>query len=392
MKYIREPSVVVSPQLFEEEETTCAYLDFPLFFNTVIRWQFNENLYFLSSPDLSYLMVSGFGVSLSKKSERLVIKNHNKFVSEIPFFRIKNIAILSKGVSLSSDLIEHCCKYSIAVSFHDFSAKPIALLQSMYAPSHGKLKYAQIEAAKTEKGVCLISRIVAGKISNQISLLKYISKNISNTPENAEKIETVNSSCEEMKKYVSKSIKFPIESDLNSSRIKLMGYEGTAARIYWRTIGKLLEDKVDFEARDYKKIPKDAVNCLLNYGYGILYAKIWSSVVLAGLDPYIGFLHSDKSGNPALVFDLIEEFRAPFVDRVVIAFIMLNRPIKITQGLLSLETRKLFSQKILERLNSSEYYEGNKIMTGDIILSQARRLSAYLENNSNFYKPFSYKW
>lgn len=390
--YIREPALYKQQDLFAEEEISYAYPDFPLFFDTLIRWQFYENIYFLTSPDLSYVIISGFGVSLSKKSERLVIKNQGKFITEIPFFRIKNIAILSKGVSLSSDLIEHCCKYSIAISFHDFSAKPIALLQSIYGPTHGKVKMLQIEALSNSKSISLIERIIAGKISNQIAILKYSTKNLYKDENNEAKLLQVQKSCINMAKYQSKALHFDTNSDLEKARIALMGYEGVAARSYWEAIGKLLEEKVTFTGREYKKIPKDAVNCLLNYGYGILYAKIWKSIILAGLDPYIGFLHSEKSGQPALVFDLIEEFRAPLIDRVVIAFIMLNRPIEIEHGLLSLQTRKIFSQKILERLTSREYYEGEKIIVEDIILSQAKRLSSYLEGKIPHYKPFSYKW
>ena len=390
--YIKEPKGYIQPELFSEEEISYSGFDMPIFFKTLIRWQFNENLYFLASPDFSYLMVSGFGVSLSKKSERLIIKNQNKSVYEVPFFRIKNIAIMSKGVGLSSDLVEYCCKYSIAISFHDFSAKPIALLQSMYAPAHGKLKYRQIQAKTTLKGINLISRIICGKIANQTAVLKYAVKNIDPQGPHAERLSAVQTACENMHSYAEKCLKFNQKDDIETLRTRLMGYEGTSARMYWKAVGTILEDKVVFSGRDYKKIPNDAVNALLNYGYGILYSKIWSSVILAGLDPYVGFLHSDESGNPALVFDLIEEFRAPLIDRLVISFIMLNRPIKIEQGFLTMETRHIFSQKLLERLSSHEYYEGEKIMVNDIILAQARRITAYLEDKNTYYKPFAYKW
>lgn len=389
---VRFASVAYQPDLFEQGEISYSHWDFPLFFDTLVRWQFNENLYFLSSPDISYLLVSGYGVSLSKKSERLLIKVQNKAVHEVPFFRLKNVAILSKGVSLSSDLVEHCCKYSVALSFHDFSAKPIALLQSMYAPIHGKLKYLQMSAKNSLVGTELVIKIIRGKISNQIALLKYVTKNISPTPENASKLAAVASSIEQMQSCMEKCIHIKQKEDTENARIKLMGYEGIAARHYWRAWSVLLADRVCFDGRDYKKMPQDGVNALLNYGYGILYAKIWSAVVLAGLDPYVGFLHADTSGQPALVFDLIEEFRAPFVDKVVFAFLMLNRSIKLDHGLLTTETRHAFSQKILERLSAEEYYEGTKAQVGDIILAQMRRVSAYLEGRAPSYKPFSFKW
>lgn len=389
---LRFPSVYYQPDLFEQGEVSYSHGDFPLFFDTLVRWQFNENLYMLCSSDMSYLLVSGYGVSLSKKSARLVIKEQNKAVHEIPFFRLKNVAILSKGVSLSSDLVEHCCKYSIALSFHDFSAKPIALLQSMYAPTHGKLKYLQLEAKTSSAGTDLGIRIIRGKISNQIALLKYVTKNISDVPENAQKLAVVAQCCAQMESCIDKCQNIKKKDEAENARVKIMGYEGIAARYYWKAWSILLADRVCFDGRDCKKMPRDGVNALLNYGYGILYAKIWSAIVLAGLDPYVGFLHADTSGQPALVFDLIEEFRAPFVDKVVVAFLMLKRSVKLDHGLLTAETRHLFSQKILERLSSSEYYEGETVQVGDIILAQARRVRAYLEGRSTFYKPFRFKW
>lgn len=389
---LRFPSVYYQPDLFEQGEVAYSRGDFPLFFDTLVRWQFNENLYMLCSSDMSYLLVSGYGVSLSKKSERLVIKEQNKAVHEIPFFRLKNVAILSKGVSLSSDLVEYFCKYSIYLSFHDFSAKPIALLQSMYAPAHGKLKYMQIAAKSSAAGTDLGIHIIKGKISNQIALLRYVTKNISNTSENEQKLISVSQCVAQMQSCIEKSQNIKKKDEHENARVKIMGYEGIAARYYWKAWSVLLADRVCFNGRDYKKMPQDGVNALLNYGYGILYAKIWSAVILAGLDPYVGFLHADTSGQPALVFDLIEEFRAPFVDKVVFAFLMLNRSIKLDHGLLTTETRHLFSQKILERLTASEYYEGEKVKVGDIILAQARRVSAYLEGRAPYYKPFHFKW
>lgn len=389
---LRFPSAYYQPDLFEQGEVSYSHWDFPLFFDTLVRWQFNENLYFLSSPDISYLLVSGYGVSLSKKSERLIIKFQNKAIHEVPFFRLKNVAVLSKGVSLSSDLVEHFCKYSIALSFHDFSAKPIALLQSMYAPAHGKLKYLQMAAKSSIAGTELAIKIIRGKISNQIALLKYVTKNIAQTPENERKLTAVATGIAQMQKCMEKCQNIRQKEETENARVKIMGYEGIAARYYWQVWSILLADKVCFDGRDYKKLPQDGVNALLNYGYGILYAKIWSAIILAGLDPYVGFLHADTSGQPALVFDLIEEFRAPFVDKVVFAFLMLNRSIKLDHGLLTTETRHIFSQKILERLSSEEYYEGNKVQVGDIILAQMRRASAYLEGRVPSYKPFSFKW
>jgi len=48
---------------------------------------------------------------------------------------------------------------------------------------------------------------------------------------------------------------------------------------------------------------------VLNYCYGILYGRIEKACILSGLDPYVGFLHTDNYNKKSLVFDLIEPFR-----------------------------------------------------------------------------------
>jgi CRISPR-associated protein Cas1 len=397
LDYIRNPQLLIQQDLFEPA-SVYTKIDIPLFFDTLIRWQFNENIWYLASQDLSYLLVSGYGVKLSKKSERLVIKENSKSVYELPFFRLKNVAVLSKGVGLSSDLIQEFSEADIALSFHDFSGKPIALLQSIDAPYHADLKRKQIFFQNSKAGISLIADIVAGKIANQIALLKYAVKNLQpDTSINQLKLQTVANACRQMETNIAQCKKIYsllLDKDFifDEIRSQLMGYEGTSARIYWQAISVLLSSKLEFAGRLTKKIPKDAVNPLLNYGYGILYAKIWSAIILAGLDPYLGFLHTEQSGKPSLVFDLIEEFRAPIVDRTVIAFIMLNRNITITNGLLDLDTRQKFSEKILETLTCAQYYEGQKIMFSDIILSQARKIVAVLEGRAKQYDAFKLKW
>jgi CRISPR-associated protein Cas1 len=390
--YIQMPQKIIQPDLFLSQDSIYAYIDPPLFQETLIRWQFSENIFYLVSKDLSYLLVSGYGVKLSKKSERLVIKEGTKSVYELPFFRLKNVAIMSKGVGFSSDLIENFTKNEIVLSFHDFSAKPYALIQSVKDLTHTNIKRKQILAQDNVISIDISKQIVAGKISNQIALLKYASKNLkADNPVHMPKITAVKNACSKIQKLLDEVINVSLEINASDARYIFMGYEGTSARLYWSAFASLISDKVDFLGRQ-SNIPKDVVNTLLNYGYGILYSKIWSSLIIAGLDPYLGFLHSEQSGKPSLVFDMIEEFRAPIIDRTVLSYIMLNRPIKIEHGLLNLETRHAFSEKILERLTSAEYYEGRKIMFSDIILSQAQKLVAFLENRTSKYVAFSFKW
>ena len=60
---------------------------------------------------------------------------------------------------------------------------------------------------------------------------------------------------------------------------------------------------------------------MLSFGYQVLWNHLLSIVELQGLDPYYGCLHQGSDKHPALASDLIEEFRAPIVDSLVLMMI-----------------------------------------------------------------------
>src|SRR5204862_398077 len=86
----------------------------------------------------------------------------------------------------------------------------------------------------------------------------------------------------------------------------------------------------------------DPLNAALNYGYGILYAQVERALLLAGLDPYAGFLHADRPGKPSLVLDLIEEFRQAVVDRTLIG--QVNRGVAFALDEATWATRRVIEQ------------------------------------------------
>jgi len=135
------------------------------------------------------------------------------------------------------------------------------------------------------------------------------------------------------------------------------------------------------------------VNQLLNYGYGILYAQVERAVLLAGLDPYAGFLHEDRPGKPSLVLDLIEEFRQMVVDRCV--FALLNQRAPVAQdaaGRLDAATRGLVAQRVQERLEAEEPYAGRRLRLRSIIQAQARHLATYVRGDGPPYAPWLARW
>ncbi|MGQ9558414.1 MAG: CRISPR-associated endonuclease Cas1 [Desulfurispora sp.] len=119
--------------------------------------------------------------------------------------------------------------------------------------------------------------------------------------------------------------------------------------------------------------------------------KIEKCLLLAGLDPYAGFLHVDRAGKESLVYDFVEEFRQAAVDRVVVAMVNKGLPLEMEEGRLALSTRRELSGRIRERLAGSEKYRGKKYRLESIIQLQARRIATFLRGEAS-YKPYVSGW
>jgi CRISPR-associated endonuclease Cas1 len=153
----------------------------------------------------------------------------------------------------------------------------------------------------------------------------------------------------------------------------------------------LIWQKVPFKGRENQGAT-DLVNSMLNYGYGILYARVTEAIIKARLNPCLSYLHKPEGKRPSLVYDLIEEFRQQAVDRVVIALIIKSRHLKAENGLLDDTTRKLLAQKVIDRQNNMEIFRNREMRLFEIIQRQAMLLSKYLEGSNNKYKPYVAKW
>jgi CRISPR-associated protein Cas1 len=100
-----------------------------------------------------------------------------------------------------------------------------------------------------------------------------------------------------------------------------MGFEGNAAREYFNALGILVNvPEFKFSGRS-RRPPKNAFNSMLSLGYSILMSEIYGAIESKGLNPYFGFIHSDREKHPTLASDLMEEWRAVIVDSVVMSLV-----------------------------------------------------------------------
>ena len=335
----------------------------------------------------NHLYIGGIGKIIGVSKNNLRIKEKKKKAVKIPARNIKSIIIGGKGISLSTNFIRFCTDKKITVDFVGKSGKPFAKIYD-YQSLHNKVWLKQIVATENDS-LYIAKNITIAKLSNQIKLIKYFSKyakkrekDILNAlPEILNDLENIKTEIKEIS----------IENNMKNKNV-LMGYEGAAGSIYWHWVRMMLDEETDFEHREYQGA-NDVVNMMLNYGYGILYRMIWSSVLQHGLHPELGFLHSIEHKKAALIFDLIEPFRQPLVDRAIISIVNRKSRLNTENNLLSPETKRKVILYVNKKLGSYDTYLGERTTLLSIINRQTRELKKYLLNEIKVFKPYQMsKW
>ncbi|RJX17299.1 MAG: CRISPR-associated endonuclease Cas1 [Ammonifex sp.] len=336
---------------------------------------------------MTEVFIVNFGTSLGKKSERLVIKEQGKVVEEIPFQDVSSLTIATRGVSLSSDVVRECIEHGIQINFLTSSGKPYAKVTSPQLSGTVITRREQILAYTDARGTALAVAFIEGKLKNQANVLKYFAKyRRAADPALYRELEARLKRMEGIRAELGGLT----GTTVDELRGAVFSTEGRAAQEYWEGIGLLLGEKVEFSGRE-RRGAEDPVNSALNYGYGILYSQVWGAVTLAGLEPFAGFLHTDRPGKPSLVLDLTEEFRACVVDRTIVGMLLRGSEVEMEEGRLGDATRRELARRVLERLDAEESYDGKKHKTKTIIQRQARRVASFLRGEGR-YKPFVASW
>ncbi len=321
------------------------------------------------------------GSEIHAISERLVIRRNGKKIKERPAGRLRSILVKHKSVSVTGGALQLCARHEIQIAFLHPKGAPYAHL---WFPESGHLDLhlAQLKVAGTPKGNRIAREIVTAKLKNQRNLIKYALK-----IDDEEFKDELLSLIEKIDLVIASLKELPLE--VENYRERLMGKEGNAAIHYWRAFN-LLNHNFDFPGRRHQGA-KDISNSLLNYGYGILYSKIQSCIIREGFHPQLSFLHKPMRKRPTLSFDIIEAFRAPYVDRLVLAYMNRGRTTDMDGDLLAFKTRKSFSTTVLERMRTETVYRSHTGTFEEILSKQLEELKRCLLKGGRF-RGFVQRW
>ena len=252
------------------------------------------------------LVLNTYGAYLHRQGSMFLIKVGEK-TSEVAARKVRSI-LISTGAAFSSDAVQLAVEHNIDILFLDKFGDPYGRVWHGRPGSTTAIRRRQVEIAETEEGLALAKGWALRKADNQIDLLADMRTR--RTRLSAELTKAVDAL------KVLRGEMAQVSGKLDEVRSTMLGIEGRAGRTYWEAVALLVPQPFTFGGRS-RNPAKDEFNCLLNYAYGVLYGTVERACLLAGLDPYVGFIHTDHYNKPSLVFDLIEPYRT-WADETII--------------------------------------------------------------------------
>lgn len=321
-----------------------------------------------------HLGIFGYGASAGIEGERIVLRRKGEVVFEAPVRGFRSVHVDSYGMSLSTPLLESLAGQGVPVILSRPGGKAWAVLRPLTSRGGADLLRAQLGAHAGPLSIAVARELIGAKLANQERLLRYYAKAKARrtAPEGVRLREAAD-------RIASLASELPAieDTDVDAARRKVFSVEGRAGSTYWTAVKEVLGEA--FPGRTGRGAT-DPVNMALNYGYGVLYAAAWAATARAGLDPAVGVLHASVGDRGALVFDLVEPFRVPAVDRAVIGLVSRGKAIKLNRdGHLTTTTRRHVAHVVGKALQHATRWGGAARPLSEHIERHAVELAAWLQ-------------
>ena len=315
---------------------------------------------------MGVLYLLSTGSSARKAGPRIVVEKNSEVIGRLPIRSIDGV-VIGRNAQLTTQTIFELMELHIPIFYIDSRGKIIG--HYIYEKQSATRLLRQLEIFRdADRQLDLSREIISEKISNQRALLKRYEKTV-----DAKKLERT------IKKLKQTADKLSSAQTLEEIR----GAEGIASKIYFATFTELL-DQTRWKWKERSQHPaKDPVNSLLNYGYAFLEREVRIAAALTGMDARIGFFHANDGRKDSLIFDLMEFFRQPVIDRFVLN--LLNKKMIQPENFsvtddecrLTDDGRIIFCNRYEEYV-AKEYREYGGKNSRDLIVERVRKFSEYL--------------
>lgn len=238
------------------------------------------------------------GARASLRAGRILVAHRGEQLASVPLERVTALFVHG-NVDVSTAVVRELLWRGVPVLWLSGTGRLVGWANSAHSPNGGPRHRQHLAVA--EGRVELAAEIVSAKIANQATLIRRLGD-----------VRDVVVRLRELQRHALAA----------ASVEELLGIEGDAASRYFGAFDSMLSCRVrsaGFALGNRSRRPAaNATNAALNYVYALLLADVVKALVSCGLDPYAGFLHAPTRNKPALALDLMEEFRAPLADAVLI--------------------------------------------------------------------------
>ena len=339
---------------------------------------------------LNSLYVTTPGAYLSKESETVCISIESRPKVKLPLQALDSIVCFG-SVGCTPDLMGACAANDVSISFLTDYGRFLAKVQGPVAGNVLLRREQYRKADNSEIAADVARNCIAAKLTNCRNILLRAQREQNDSLIAGEIMEGVD--------YLANSIR---DLKFRDSVDSIRGIEGDGARQYFALFDHLIiaqKDHFKFKGRS-RRPPLDPTNTLLSFYYTILAHDVRSALETVGLDPDVGYLHTDRPGRPGLALDLMEELRPYMVDRLVLSLInrrqVRNADFEITQSgacYLTDEARKeiLAAYQRRKQETIQHPFLNEKISIGLVPHVQAMLFARYIRGDMEDYPPFYWK-
>ncbi len=327
-----------------------------------------------------YCVINGYGAVVRKKQNRFLVESEGES-REFSAVDLKQI-LLSDAAMITTGALSLAAESGTDIAVIGRDGTPICRFISCAGTGTAATRKNQVCFSQGEEVYSFISRIISAKIQNMGLLLQAIGRR---------KNEAI--LIDEGQAIVLSATHLQQTGILPGDAPHLRGIEGEASRRYFQALTHVLPSDVYLGSRTHRPAG-DVFNAALNYGYGILYHEVEKACLIAGLDPGIGFLHADRYGKTPFVYDVIEQFRQPIIDRVIITLAVRGRISSSNldeKGLLTQDARKVIIGEVIGRLTSEREIHGINTTFTQLILNTMRSV-VHMINEGKHCTPYIHRW
>lgn len=319
-----------------------------------------------------HLHINTYGAYLHVKDDMFEVRlkqDGQEQKHHLAAHKVKTIT-LATSAALSTDAIRLALINNIDVIFLEYDGKPLGRVWHSKLGSTTRIRKLQLIASLNALGLSLVKEWLCQKMEQQAGMLQALAKH---RPKLQEYLKEKQQRIAALEGGI-RALEAATTAEVAET---IRGLEGTAGRLYFEALSKCLPERWQFRGRSSRPAA-DAFNAFLNYAYGVLYSRVERVLILAGLDPYVGFLHRDDYNQLSFVFDFIEPYR-PWMDDVVFKLFSAK---KVNDGHLdaikngmSLNTEG--KRVLMEALNKFMEEDTIRYKSRNLIRSHAMQLDAH---------------